>query len=103
MTSSEKNGAYDVARCREVWKRVCPEEDVYPAPAALPAEAARALNVQRLDAPAAADVQAACATLPFFDRCRVVVVRDLTAPEEAALAGRLFAERLVEVLRSRSK
>ncbi len=55
--------------------------------AALPAEAARALNVQRLDAPAAADVQAACETLPFFDRCRVVVVRDLPAPEEAALAA----------------
>ena len=30
MTSSEKNGAYDVARCREVWKRVCPAEDPYP-------------------------------------------------------------------------
>ena len=55
--------------------------------AALPAEAARALNVQRLDAPAAADVQAACETLPFFDRCRVVIVRDLPAPEEAALAA----------------
>ena len=30
MTGSEKNGAYDVARCREVWKRVCPSEDPYP-------------------------------------------------------------------------
>ena len=38
MTNSEKNYAYDPIRCREVWKRVCPGEDVYPAPAALPAE-----------------------------------------------------------------
>ena len=30
MAGSEKNGAYDVARCREVWKRVCPSEDPYP-------------------------------------------------------------------------
>ena len=38
MTNSEKNCAYDPIRCREVWKRVCPGEDVYPAPTALPAE-----------------------------------------------------------------
>ena len=38
MTNSEKNCAYDPLRCREVWKRVCPGEDVYPAPAAPPAE-----------------------------------------------------------------
>lgn len=55
--------------------------------AALVGEAARALNVQRLDRPAAADVQAACETLPFFDRCRVVIVRELPAEAEAALAA----------------
>ena len=38
MTNSEKTCAYDPIRCREVWKRVCPEEDVYPTSAALPAE-----------------------------------------------------------------
>ena len=31
MTNSEKNCAYDPRRCREVWQRVCPGEDVYPA------------------------------------------------------------------------
>ena len=30
MTNSEKNCAYDPRRCREVWQRVCPGEDVYP-------------------------------------------------------------------------
>lgn len=54
---------------------------------ALAGEAARELNVQRLRRPCAADVQAACETLPFFDRCRIVVVQELPGEEEAALAA----------------
>ena len=50
-------------------------------------EAARALNTQRLSNPACADVQAACETLPFFDRCRVVIVQELSPAEEEALAA----------------
>ena len=50
-------------------------------------EAARALNMQRLSNPACADVQAACETLPFFDRCRVVIVQELSPAEEEALAA----------------
>ena len=54
---------------------------------ALAADAARALNTQRLSRPVCADVQAACETLPFFDRCRIVVVQELAAEEDAALAA----------------
>lgn len=52
----------------------------------LAADATRALNTQRLNAPTCLDVQAACETLPFFDRLRIVVVQNLPAEEEEALA-----------------
>ncbi len=53
---------------------------------ALAGEAAREMNVQQMKAPAADAVIAACETLPFFDRLRIIVVQELSAEEEARLA-----------------
>lgn len=49
--------------------------------------AAAALNALTLDAPQAADVIAACETLPFFDERRLVFVRRLSADEGGKLAA----------------
>ena len=49
--------------------------------------AAAALNALYMDAPQAADVIAACETLPFFDERRLVFVRRLSADESNQLAA----------------
>lgn len=54
---------------------------------ALTDEGMRALNTQRLTRPTAEDIRSACETLPLFDRCRVVIVSELPADEEEALAA----------------
>jgi len=54
---------------------------------ALASDVAREMNVQQMKAPTADAVIAACETLPFFDRIRIITVQDMTAEEEAKLAA----------------
>jgi len=49
--------------------------------------AVRDLNVQTLQAPTASELSAACETLPFFAKQRLIICRDLAAAEEKALSG----------------